>query len=213
MSQNAEIPEETWCALRRGFMTKREFDTAAENGEMAKPGTWFDDLRFQNEHPNHPLAMKNRGARMSAADTIARCSEPFAEEDLERIHQHLFDCCAAVRLSLAKALMRCGDHRSIPYLEDLKSEEDESKAVASLAEIALIKIKTPDRFMENGSMIYVGDIADGLPNGQGRLFYSGTLKLIYEGGFRDGRFHGRGTRVNDDRSISRGEFVDGQFVG
>ena len=67
--------------------------------------------------------------------------------------------------------------------------------------------------MDNGSMLYVGETQNGTPNGEGKLYYSGMLSLVYEGGFKNGKFHGYGTRVNDDRTTSRGRFEEGRFLG
>lgn len=56
---------------------------------------------------------------------------------------------------------------------------------------------------------YVGDIADGLPNGQGVLSFE---KFRYEGEFRDGKPNGTGSLIQGDQTV-RGTWKDGCFQG
>lgn len=205
--------ESFWNQLDQGFMNLEQYHASIDRGELIRPNNRKDAVYFLEQYPDHPMNLKNKGQRIAAADRAARHWRKIGKEDLKRFHTRLFDCCAAVRLSLVRALMRVGDASSLPHLKRLRAVENESKMVATLAEIAITKIQSPDKVVENGSMIYLGDTENGMPHGEGRLFSSGLLQLIYEGGFKAGRFHGQGTRFNDDGSISRGRFDDGAFLG
>ena len=67
------------------------------------------------------------------------------------------------------------------------------------------------RWFRNGNnkndRIYVGDIRNGKPNGQGTLTYPSGDKYIGE--FKDGEYHGQGTFTFNDGAKYVGEFKDG----
>jgi hypothetical protein len=123
------------------FMTMQDYAESMAEGKTIKKGNWDDDYKFQQENPGHPLTSENRGKRMSAADSIRdltmELQEPLPDEILERMHDALFDCSGAVRLSLAHALFYCGSRQSAVYLEKLLQEEKESKMVREHAAVAL----------------------------------------------------------------------------
>ena len=56
--------------------------------------------------------------------------------------------------------------------------------------------------------IYVGDIRNGKPNGQGTYTYPSGDQ--YVGEFKDGEYHGQGTFTFHDGSKYVGEFKDGK---
>lgn len=64
---------------------------------------------------------------------------------------------------------------------------------------------------------YYGTEIDGIPNGYGRYYVNGQLK--YEGQFRDGVFHGKGTlytiheTTGQSRRFYKGQFYKGVFHG
>ncbi len=59
--------------------------------------------------------------------------------------------------------------------------------------------------------LYHGAVADGRPNGQGRIHWPDGRK--YAGGWRNGRFHGRGALVYPDGRAYMGAFKNGKFNG
>ncbi len=123
------------------FVSMQDYADLVDQKKLVKKGMWEDDYAFQAKYPDHPLASDNRGKRIKAADIVRdefmALQEPLPEELLERVHASLFDCSAAVRLSLAHALFYCGSRQSISYLEQLLNEESESKMVGEYAGIAL----------------------------------------------------------------------------
>jgi hypothetical protein len=64
---------------------------------------------------------------------------------------------------------------------------------------------------------YAGKIKNNLPNGKGRLQFESHRKS-YGGGFKDGKFHGKGSLIRLDKNgqpcgkYERGLFKDGKFV-
>jgi hypothetical protein len=70
-------------------------------------------------------------------------------------------------------------------------------------------------YFENGDedkdRKYVGEIENGLPNGQGTYTWSDGVK--YEGGWKDGEKHGQGTHIFPDRYMYVGEHKDGERHG
>jgi len=57
---------------------------------------------------------------------------------------------------------------------------------------------------------YKGEFENDLEDGQGKKEYSNGDK--YVGGWKEGKMHGQGTLKESNGIISKGEFVDGQFV-
>lgn len=207
------LGDNLWEDLAKGFMTVSDYAAAVESRDLPRHGQWEDDRKFQAQNPDHPLAMDNRFPRIAAADRLRDYKDKLPQEVLNKAHAHLFDCCAAVRLSLVQAVMHSDSETSIPFLKRLADTEAESQQVKNMARIALTKLATPDRYMDNGQQVYIGDNIGGIPNGKGQMYWSGTAELIYEGEFKDGKFHGTGRKVNDDGTISEGEFRNGKFVG
>ena len=123
------------------FISMQDYAARVDQKKLVKKGMWEDDYAFQAKHPDHPLASENRGWRIRATDTIRdeamELQEPLPEEILERLHTALFDCSAAVRLSLAHSLFYCGSRQSVSFLEQLLKEESESKLVREYAGMAL----------------------------------------------------------------------------
>lgn len=128
-------------------MKNAAFCTVIEYGELVAQGAlvmkhpFEDDGVFQDRHPCHPLALDKRIRRIYAADTIRDCSQLLREslrcDLLDGIHKGLFDCSAAVRHSLAQALLHLDSAESIPYLEELLHSETESRMVLRSARLAL----------------------------------------------------------------------------
>ena len=58
---------------------------------------------------------------------------------------------------------------------------------------------------------YVGEIKDGLPNGQGTLTYYFYFWDKYVGEFKDGVRHGQGTEISPDGTKLVGEWKDGKW--
>jgi len=127
--------------LKGQFITMQDYGELVDQNKLVKKGMWVDDYKFQAKHPDHPLTSDNRGRRMRAADIIRdkamELQETLPEEMLKLLHTALFDCSAAVRLSLAHALFYCGSRQSAGYLEELIKEESESRLVREYAGIAL----------------------------------------------------------------------------
>ncbi|HOO51014.1 MAG TPA: HEAT repeat domain-containing protein [Alphaproteobacteria bacterium] len=105
----------------------------------------FDDSVFADKHPEHPLAAPNRFVRIKAADEIRglarKYKNTFSFDILQKLHISLFDCCAAVRLSVIQSLIYSGDESSIKHLEMLLLQEDESELVKKFAEEACLTLK------------------------------------------------------------------------
>jgi hypothetical protein len=57
---------------------------------------------------------------------------------------------------------------------------------------------------------YIGDIIDGLPNGQGKYIYS--KELIYSGEFKNGKLNGKGTKISGVYRYE-GQFMDDELNG
>ena len=58
---------------------------------------------------------------------------------------------------------------------------------------------------------YVGEVKNGIPNGQGTLNFPGGDH--YTGGFKAGRFDGIGTYIDADGSRKTGEWRGGSYDG
>jgi hypothetical protein len=58
-------------------------------------------------------------------------------------------------------------------------------------------------------VLYVGEVKDGLPNGQGRLTSNTN---VYVGEFRDGLYNGQGTHTHTDGTARNGRWSDGYFL-
>ncbi len=123
------------------FLSIDDYNELIDGGQLIRKGTYVDDRAFYKAYPEHPLAGENRFRRIDAADTIrdqaAALQKPLPVELLDKLYPALFDCCAAVRLSLAHALFYCGAEQSAQHLEKLLEKEAESKLVSEYAAAAL----------------------------------------------------------------------------
>jgi len=123
MSLNEAIEDLGWR-----FMSLEEYDAAVKSGKLPSPYSFVGgDAPFTQRFPDHPLNHLNRFRRLDAADTIMRIAETrrsaITPEALEKIHCHLFDCCAGVRHSLTTVLFLAGDRSSLPFLKRLLEYE------------------------------------------------------------------------------------------
>ncbi|NLL86265.1 MAG: VWA domain-containing protein [Syntrophomonadaceae bacterium] len=146
--------------LQRTSMSLEDFNTAVNEGRLSpRPGLSVSDHCFEKQNPHHPLAASNRFIRIDAADKIMdlakRYGQPLPADILEVLHQSLFDCSAAVRHSIAGALFLAGNQSSIPYLDRLLEQEEESVAVRLRVKAALIRIQSPFVLPENVPQIVV----------------------------------------------------------
>ncbi len=129
-----------------GFATVWEYERQIAAGRVVRKPLLVDDAQFQQDHPEHPLARDNRFARIDAAGELldlAR-SDPstFSPAVMNKLHLAVFDCCAAVRESLAKALFFIGDPASLKTLQTLVDREAESRLVRRAAVMAAERIQT-----------------------------------------------------------------------
>lgn len=164
---------------------------------------------FSKNSPEDPLAAKNRGKRMGAADIFRDYKKELPQKILDVLHEHIFDCAGPVRLSIAQALLHSGNQTSIPVLERLL--DDKVASVKIMAGIVLDVLKNKVPFIRTGETIYLGEVKDGVADGKGRLYYFLLPNLIYEGEFRDNKFHGHGTYYENNKMKYLGEFRDGTF--
>lgn len=143
------------------FMLIDEYNRRVESGALATRRWFNDDRVFQKQNPDHPLAGGHRFARIEAADAIRDASRqinrPLQESILADLHKALFDCCAAVRLSLAQALFFVGGPQSIPTIERLIQIESESRMVKGAARVALerCRMRDPARVWTDGKVAMV----------------------------------------------------------
>lgn len=195
--------------LNRKFMSIEDYNIAINSDKLEKL-MWNDG---ENKSPDHPMLSPNKAVRMKAADLFRDYKKELSRDMLSNLHKHLFDCCAAVRLSLAGALLHSGDDTSIEPLEKLSHTESESKMVKAMAGIALEVLKDKKGYLPMRQFLYVGDLEEGRANGKGKMYYSGIYSLIYEGEFKNNFFQGQGKYYNDDGTIKyEGLFKDGKFV-
>ena len=185
--------------LKWKFMAVADYEKAVAGGVFSK------------NNPDDPLAPKNRGKRMGAADILRDYKKELPQEILDVLHVHIFDCAGPVRLSIAQALLYSGNQTSIPVLERLL--DDKVASVKIMAGIVLDVLKNKEHFFRNGETIYLGEVKNGIADGKGRLYYFLLPNLIYEGEFRDNKFHGHGTYYENNKIKYKGEFRDGTFAG
>jgi len=99
-----------------------------------------DDIKFEKQNPEHPLAASNRFRRQGAAEFFLCLAEEspdlITKDILNELHISLFDCDAAVRFDIAKALGFLNRAESIEPLRRIIEEEPESKMVRQMAELA-----------------------------------------------------------------------------
>lgn len=143
-----ELPEEIKHAVKDlsyKFMSMEDYNQAVDAGELVRKPKLTDDMAFFLKYPDHPMAGDNRFKRIQAADIIRDYSKNLKGElpqnILDKVHDALFDCCAAVRHSIAAVLFYSGNDTSIPFLMRLLETEKESPIVKKTAEVALFRIK------------------------------------------------------------------------
>lgn len=66
--------------------------------------------------------------------------------------------------------------------------------------------------MQLSGLIYKGELKDGKPNGQGKL-YDNAQTYVYEGGFKDGLFEGQGKIYNNNILIVDGTYSNNKLNG
>ena len=145
VSEELKIAFET---IRFTALNQVEYQQKVELGQLADYAQLsfsMGDRKFAQLHPTHPMAEKNRFDRIAAADRIRDLASerlnPFPGAALDKIYEQLFDCCGAVRHSLASALYHAGDHSSVAVLERLVQEETDSKMVHDVAEVAAMRCR------------------------------------------------------------------------
>ena len=143
-----ELPEEINQAIKDltyKFMSIEDHNQAVDAGTLVRKPKLTDDMAFFMKYPDHPMAGENRFKRIRAADVIRDYSKNLKGElpqnILDKVHDALFDCCAAVRHSIAAVLFYSGNDTSIPFLMRLLETEKESPIVKKTAEVALFRIK------------------------------------------------------------------------
>ena len=60
--------------------------------------------------------------------------------------------------------------------------------------------------INNASYTYTGDVANGMPNGRGKMIWM-TDNSVYEGDFVNGRYHGKGRWILPSGAVYEGDFV------
>ena len=144
VSEELKIALET---INSSAMSQAEYQKKVGFGQLAdyEQLSCRGDRKFAQLYPNHPLAETNRFNRIAAADRIRDLAStrlaPFPDAALDKIHELLFDCCGAVRHSLASALYHAGDHSSVAVLERLVREESNSRMVRDVAEVAAMRCR------------------------------------------------------------------------
>lgn len=132
------------------FMTTDEYKVKVESGYLVKMKMFESDYVFQEKHPDHPLASDNRFARIRAADKIRdiakEINQQVTDDVLDDIHRALFDCSATVRHSLAIALFYIGSHASTAFLNELLSQEKDSKLICEAARSAIARCTMRNKF-------------------------------------------------------------------
>lgn len=167
--KEGNVPEEKIeCKLDKAiidliwkFMSIEDYNQAVDAGELVRKPRLTDDMKFFLKYPDHPMAGENRFKRIRAADTIRDYSKNLKGELpqnlLDKVHDALFDCCAAVRHSIAGVLFYSGNDTSIPFLMRLLDTEKESKIVKKTAEVALFRIKPQYPFPKEDTIVFASD--------------------------------------------------------
>ena len=143
------------------FMSIEDHNQAVDAGELVRKPRLTDDMKFFSDYPEHPMAGENRFRRIRAADIIRDYSKNLKGELpqnlLDKVHDALFDCCAAVRHSIAGVLFYSGNDTSVPFLMRLLETEKESKIVKKTAEVALFRIKPQYPFPREDTLAFASD--------------------------------------------------------
>ncbi len=143
------------------FMSIEDYNQAVDAGELVRKPKLTDDMAFFLKYPEHPMAGENRFKRIRAADIIRDYGKNLKGELpqnlLDKVHVALFDCCAAVRHSIAGGLFYSGNDTSIPFLMRLLETEKESPIVKKTAEVALFRIKPQYPFPREDTLVFASD--------------------------------------------------------
>jgi len=143
------------------FMSMEDYNQAVDAGELVRKPKLTDDMAFFLKYPDHPMAGENRFKRIRVADIIRDYSKNLKSELpqklLDKVHDALFDCCAAVRHSIAAVLSYSGNDTSIPFLMRLLETEKESPIVKKTAEVALFRIKPQYPFPKGDTLAFASD--------------------------------------------------------
>jgi len=162
VEESIDLLNEAIERLKVNFMTMSDLERAGKVNELIiEEGPFGYDHTFMMKYPEHPMS-RGRFTRINGADQIMRLSKerehPYPESVLEHIHISLFDCCAAVRHSLAIALYNAGNVSSIPLLETLIEQETESKMVKEEAEKSLQQLK--NKYIKRNKIETLDDIVN-----------------------------------------------------
>jgi len=143
------------------FRSMEDYSQAVDTGALVRKPELTDDMEFFSNYPDHPMAGENRFKRIRAADIIREYSRNLKGELpqnlLDKVHDALFDCCAAVRYSIAAVLFYGGNDTSIPFLMRLLETEKESPIVKKTAEVALFRIKPQYPFPREDTLVFASD--------------------------------------------------------
>jgi len=143
------------------FRSIEDYNRTVDDGELVRKPELTDDLEFFSNYPDHPMAGENRFKRIRAADIIRDYSKNLKGELpqnlLDKVHDALFDCCAAVRYSIAAGLFYGGNDTSIPFLMRLLETEKESPIVKKTAEVAFFRIKPQYPFPKEDTLVFASD--------------------------------------------------------
>lgn len=143
------------------FMSIEDHNQAVDAGTLVRKPKLTDDMAFFRKYPDHPMIGENRFKRIRSADIIRDYSKNLKGELpqnlLDKVHDALFDCCAAVRHSIAAVLFYGGNDTSIPFLMRLLETEKESPIVKKTAEVALFRIKPQYPFPKEDTLAFASD--------------------------------------------------------
>lgn len=124
--------------LCKNRLNIREYEELIQRGAVVRKPDYVDDSSFERDHPNHTLAASSRFLRIHAADelreTALNTPEKFDLRLLEELHGSAADCCAAVRLSVVRAIGYLRNPISIPVLEQVVEQEVPSSSVREAAQ-------------------------------------------------------------------------------
>lgn len=101
-------------------------------------------------------------------------------------------------------------HRNLPMSPIRATLLSAALLTLSGAGVFVLAQPAPDAVLPDGAH-YVGELRDGLLQGQGRLEWRNGDR--YEGGFENGRMHGAGRLTLADGTRYRGEFAHGRRAG
>lgn len=125
--------------LSWGFMSVTDYKEAVKSGEISLYRHLSDEREFESENPGHPMSASCRFKRIEAADRIRQLCRSqrhyLKPEILEPLYRSLFDCCAAVRLSILDSLFFLSYDDSLAIIRNLASQETDSPMVKERAEL------------------------------------------------------------------------------